>query len=267
MTPERSTPTWSFFHPRRPRAPYFGAAHSPSPTIDNPVLSMMRWMGPSVGRWWSSTARDCPRRESVVWSGASRSTPINERPTARTPPLDGVASGRQAGASTRSRSRRARTSAARPGDHTVRVATWPRPRARTTGSRRLAGPAPAHTRTNCRRDTSSCTSDGPFDLMKRSCPAGQQAETDGSLAAENRRILHQHRDNARRQSARWSSRCPDRSPVEVGVAKSFRNTRTQDEELSRPKGQAGRRVRLCGPLLGRKSPIPPSRSPDGAWVQ
>ena len=42
MTPARSTPRCSFFRPRFPRFPYFAAAHSPSPTIDSPVLSTTR---------------------------------------------------------------------------------------------------------------------------------------------------------------------------------------------------------------------------------
>ena len=32
--------------------------HSPSPTIDSPVLSTMRWMGPLDGMQRNSTARD-----------------------------------------------------------------------------------------------------------------------------------------------------------------------------------------------------------------
>jgi plasmid stabilization system protein ParE len=43
MTPDRLTPRWSFFQPRLPCPPCFAAAHSPSPRIESPVLSTMRW--------------------------------------------------------------------------------------------------------------------------------------------------------------------------------------------------------------------------------
>ena len=42
ITRDPSTPRWSFLQPRRPRPPCFAAAHSPSPTMDSPVLSTMR---------------------------------------------------------------------------------------------------------------------------------------------------------------------------------------------------------------------------------
>ena len=57
ITPARSTLRWSFFQPRWPRPPCFAAAHSPSPTIERPVLSTMRWIGPVAGTRCSSTSR------------------------------------------------------------------------------------------------------------------------------------------------------------------------------------------------------------------
>ena len=42
ITRDPSTPRWSFLQPRRPRPPCVAAAHSPSPTMDSPVLSTMR---------------------------------------------------------------------------------------------------------------------------------------------------------------------------------------------------------------------------------
>jgi len=42
ITPDRSTPRWSFFQARLPRPPCLTAAHSPSPTMDSPVLPTMR---------------------------------------------------------------------------------------------------------------------------------------------------------------------------------------------------------------------------------
>ena len=56
ITPDRSTPRWSFFHPRLPCPPCFETAHAPWPTIDRPVLSTMRWMGPVAGIQRSITA-------------------------------------------------------------------------------------------------------------------------------------------------------------------------------------------------------------------
>ena len=85
ITPDRSTPRWSFFHPRWPRPPCFAATHSPSPTIERPVLSMMRWSGPLAGTRSSSTSRCRLRRDSVVWSGASRSTSIKAKTDRKKP--------------------------------------------------------------------------------------------------------------------------------------------------------------------------------------
>ncbi len=39
INPDSSIPICSFFQARLPRPPYFAAAHSPSPTIERPVLS------------------------------------------------------------------------------------------------------------------------------------------------------------------------------------------------------------------------------------
>ena len=38
ITPDRSTPRCRVFQPHLPRPPCFAAAHSPSPTIERPVL-------------------------------------------------------------------------------------------------------------------------------------------------------------------------------------------------------------------------------------
>jgi hypothetical protein len=57
----------------------FRGRHSPSPTTESPVLSTMRCSGPVVGMWCSATSSNCPRRESVVWSGASRPARITVR--------------------------------------------------------------------------------------------------------------------------------------------------------------------------------------------
>ena len=46
---DRSTPRCSFFQPRLPRPPCFAAAHSPSPTIESPVLSTMRCKAGTCG--------------------------------------------------------------------------------------------------------------------------------------------------------------------------------------------------------------------------
>ncbi len=70
----------SFFQPRLPRPPCLNAAHSPSPTMDSPVLSTMRWIRPLIGTRRTAKSRRGLRRESVVRSGVSRSTPINTRP-------------------------------------------------------------------------------------------------------------------------------------------------------------------------------------------
>ena len=85
IAPDRSTPRWSFFQPRWPRPPYFAAAHSPSPTIDSPVLSTKRWTGPLAGMRWSSTSSRWLRRESVVWSGASRPARMRARTDRKKP--------------------------------------------------------------------------------------------------------------------------------------------------------------------------------------
>ncbi|MFT7540669.1 MAG: hypothetical protein ACI9K5_001631 [Gammaproteobacteria bacterium] len=48
IIPVRSTPRCNLRQPRfpcRPCRPCLAAAHSPSPTIDNPVLSMIKWAG------------------------------------------------------------------------------------------------------------------------------------------------------------------------------------------------------------------------------
>ena len=42
ITPAALTPRWSFLQPRLPCPPCFAAAHSPSPTIVRPVLSVER---------------------------------------------------------------------------------------------------------------------------------------------------------------------------------------------------------------------------------
>ena len=49
ITPDRSTPRCRVFQPRLPRPPSFAAAHSPSPTIESPVLSTMRWQAGTGG--------------------------------------------------------------------------------------------------------------------------------------------------------------------------------------------------------------------------
>ena len=49
IAPDPSTPTWSFFHPRFPLPSCFAAAHSPSPTIESPVLSTMRCLASPDG--------------------------------------------------------------------------------------------------------------------------------------------------------------------------------------------------------------------------
>ena len=66
ITPDRLTATWSFFQPRVPRPPCFAVAHSPSPTIESPVLSTMRCMGSPRGTRRRVSLRCWPRRESVV---------------------------------------------------------------------------------------------------------------------------------------------------------------------------------------------------------
>ena len=67
ITPDRLTPRWSFFQPRWPRPPCFAAAHSPSPTIERPVLSTMSWMGSLAGTWCSSTVEmPAPARQRGV---------------------------------------------------------------------------------------------------------------------------------------------------------------------------------------------------------
>ena len=63
--PDRSTPTGSFFQPRLPRRPCFPAAHSPSPTLERPVLSTMRCRRSSVGTPRRVRSRCWLRRESV----------------------------------------------------------------------------------------------------------------------------------------------------------------------------------------------------------
>jgi hypothetical protein len=75
--PSASTPRCSVRQARR----WFDvlclwACHSPSPMIFSPVESMARWIGPSCGRTNSGTSTVVLRRESVVWSGVSRSRPI-----------------------------------------------------------------------------------------------------------------------------------------------------------------------------------------------
>ena len=57
IAPDPSTPRCSFFQPRRPRPPCFTAAHSPSPKIESPVSSTMRWVGPVAGTRWNLTSR------------------------------------------------------------------------------------------------------------------------------------------------------------------------------------------------------------------
>ncbi len=57
----------------------------PPPNTDSPVLSTTRSTGPWVGTRSRTTARGWPRRDSVVWSGASSPVAISVR-TDRTKP-------------------------------------------------------------------------------------------------------------------------------------------------------------------------------------
>ena len=106
----------------------------------------------------------------VVWSGAARSTPINDqtRPQeafrlAQGHPEDKAARQRRLDRTVRELLRRAWSTGRRRG------ATRPGRRQRATASRPLAGPRPARTLTHSPRDTSSCTSDGPLISCSRSC--------------------------------------------------------------------------------------------------
>ena len=66
ITPDRSTPRCRVFQPRLPRPPCFTAAHSPSPTIESPVLSTRRCRPAPAGARRSERSRCWPRRERVV---------------------------------------------------------------------------------------------------------------------------------------------------------------------------------------------------------
>jgi hypothetical protein len=87
ISPVASTPRCSFFQPRRPFPPCLAAAHSPSPTIDRPLLSMIRSMGSLPVRLARDTFRFVLRRESVVWSGTSSATSISLKSDRRKPSI------------------------------------------------------------------------------------------------------------------------------------------------------------------------------------
>ena len=170
ITPDRSTPRWSFFQPRWPRPPCFAAAHSPSPTIERPVLSTMRWIAPWPGR--GAARRRGADSGETGWCGRALRDrrPSRRGPTVRSPPLGARATGRRAGTSTRSRSRGLRTAAARRGDRTATVATCLWRRWRTTRSRRVAGRVPARTSANFRPDTLVLYFGGRFNRSMQQFP-------------------------------------------------------------------------------------------------
>ena len=74
MNPSLSTIMCSFFHPL---LFFFLLAQGPSPWIDKPVLSTMRWSG-LLGDWWrpKKSFGFLLLRDSVVWSGTGRRASI-----------------------------------------------------------------------------------------------------------------------------------------------------------------------------------------------
>ena len=113
ITPDRSTPRCSFFQPRLPRPPCFAAAHSPSPTIESPVLSTMRCVpAPAWAR--QAWGRDADHAVRAPCDRAQRGRgPTSRRSTSSNLQSGAVAGGRGAGASARFRSRGPSTAAAR----------------------------------------------------------------------------------------------------------------------------------------------------------
>ena len=81
ITPDRSTPRCSFFQPRLPRPPCFTAAHSPSPTIERPVLSTMRCRPTPAGPRRSVRSRCWPRpgERGVIGRGQSETQHPEDR--------------------------------------------------------------------------------------------------------------------------------------------------------------------------------------------
>ena len=146
----------SFFQPRWPRLPCLAAAHSPAPTIESPVLSTTRWMGPGGGGTRPRGADSAERG----WCGRGPRDRHSSRtaPTAGSPPPGEAATRRRAAASTRSRSRDPRTCAVRLVDRTARVSMRRSRLRRARTSRRLAGRAHARTPANSRRGIWFCTS-------------------------------------------------------------------------------------------------------------
>ena len=186
ITPDRSTPRWSFFHPRLPCPPCFATAHAPWPTtrqagaIDDELDGAR---GPGCDGA-SQRAADSAAR---VWSGPARPDrrPARPGPTARTPPSSARASRRRAGGPTQSRSPHPRTASARQVDRRATVVTRPWHRQRATGSRHLAGRALARTPASSRRDTLSCISEAPSTSSARSC-AGRDNRTSRLTDARRR---------------------------------------------------------------------------------
>ncbi len=66
IVPVWSTPRWSVFQSWMPFPPCLASAHSPSPKMASPLLSMTRWIAPLVWRGRSATFSLADRRESVV---------------------------------------------------------------------------------------------------------------------------------------------------------------------------------------------------------
>ena len=107
-----------------------------------------------------------------MWSGAARSTPINDK-TDRKKPSAWRTGNRKTRrrvnavsiAQSRERLRRAWSTGRRRAPRVRGVGQ------RATASRPLAGPRPARTLTNAPRDTSSCTADGPLISCQDRAPA------------------------------------------------------------------------------------------------
>ena len=116
-----------------------------------------------------------------MWSGAARSTPINDKTDRKKPSAwrKGTRKTRRRVNAVCDRTVRERLRRAWSTDGDGRHASVARQRA--TASRPLAGPRPARTLTNSPRDPSSCTSEGTVDLMSRSCTRsghrGQRADS------------------------------------------------------------------------------------------